>query len=405
MRVLFVSWAWPSHLYPLVPLAWEFRNAGQEVLVATQPALIDAAVRTGLPTVPVGSSVDHGNLLGGAMRPVHQAPDRSPAPQPAAGSAPPDGPRPPRRLDLSVRIAEDMVDDLDALCASWKPSLIVSEPTTYVAPLVAAAHGIPHASVLWGVDFHAQAHDHEREAFAELSHRLGIDGFDSRGVVQIDPCPASLQVPSAHPRLALRHVPYNGSGAAPRWVLGKPDRPRICLSWGLSAQWANTTEGDRAVEAQHRLIEALAETGAEIVVPVADLTPFDMVRLPPGVRIMEQLPLHLLLPTCDVLIARGGAGTMMAGVTAGVPQLCLPQYISDLTPAERLAGTGAGLCLSDGPLDPAAVRDAAQHIVHTPSYRSAAVRLREEAASRPPAATVVRRLESLAREAALSEAG
>lgn len=392
MRVVLASWAWPSHLLPLMPLAWAFRAAGHEVLVATQPPLAGAVTAAGLPAAAVGSAMDHTRLLGSAMRPLH--PDVTPAPAPAPAAAP--GRR--RRLGLSVRVAEDMTDDLARLCASWRPSLVLHEPTTYAAPLAAASLGIAHAPVLWGVNFHDAARAHEAEAFAELSARLGVDGFDSRGLVTVDPCPPSLQVPSAHPRLGLRHVPYNGPAVVPPWLRRPPghrDRPRICLTWGVSPHWANEDEHARAVGQQHRLISALAELGVDIVVATPSRAAVDETRLPAGVRVVERLPLHLLLPSCDLMIARGGAGSMMTALAAGVPQLCVPQYVSDLMPAERLAATGAALSLGDTPTDPAAVRDAAALMLGTPSFSAAAARLRAEAEGQPPAAAVVRRLTAM----------
>jgi len=41
MRVLFTSWAWPTHLYAMVPLARACRAAGHDVVVASPPALAD----------------------------------------------------------------------------------------------------------------------------------------------------------------------------------------------------------------------------------------------------------------------------------------------------------------------------------------------------------------------------
>lgn len=388
MRVLFVSWAWPSHLIPLVPLAWAFRSAGHEVAVATQPPMVGTVTGAGLPAAAVGSAVDHTNLLGSAMRPLLAV----------ETAAQPPGRR--RRLGLSVRIAEDMADDVTRLCAAWKPSLVLHEPTTYAAPLAAAAQGIAHAPVLWGVNFHAAAHAYEQEAFAELSARMGVDNFDSRGVATVDPCPASLQVPSTHPRLGLRHVPYNGTCVVPRWLLEPPRRPRICLSWGVSPHWANEAEHARAAQLQRRLVEALAELDVEVVVAVASRAGLDATWLPGNVRVVERLPLHLLLPSCQLLIARGGAGSMMAAVTAGVPQLCVPQYVSDLMPAERLAETGAALSFGDAPTDPPAVRDAARRMLRTPSFYTAAARLRAETESQPTAAAVVRQLAGMVRDSA-----
>uniref|UniRef100_J1RV42 Protein IroB n=1 Tax=Streptomyces auratus AGR0001 TaxID=1160718 RepID=J1RV42_9ACTN len=56
MRLLFTTWAWPSHLYALVTQAWACRAAGHEVLVASQPALAAEIGRCGLPAAVVAAT-------------------------------------------------------------------------------------------------------------------------------------------------------------------------------------------------------------------------------------------------------------------------------------------------------------------------------------------------------------
>ena len=58
MRIVFTSWAWTSHLYPMVPTAWAARAAGHEVLVVTPPALVRTTLRAGLPALAVGTDYD-----------------------------------------------------------------------------------------------------------------------------------------------------------------------------------------------------------------------------------------------------------------------------------------------------------------------------------------------------------
>jgi len=48
---------------------------------------------------------------------------------------------------MYVMLAEAMVDDTIALTQSWRPDIIVSEPTTYAGPLAAAMA----SGMLWAV--------------------------------------------------------------------------------------------------------------------------------------------------------------------------------------------------------------------------------------------------------------
>lgn len=384
MRVLVVSWGWPSHLLPLVPLAWSFRAAGHDVRVATQPRTVAVAVRAGLPAVAVGTGAEHDGLVERAIRPLRRA------------APPPPGVPGTRRLGLSVAIAEDMVDDLDAVCAAWRPDLVLYEPTTYAAPLVAARHRIPAVRVLWGVDFHAPARAFEAAAFAELCERLGVPGFDSAGLVTVDPCPPSLQVPADGPRLNSRWVPYNGPGGVPRWLWQPPRRPRVVVTWGLSAYWASEAEWARARARLRGVVSAVAELDVEVVaaVPSADL--LGDWRPPGQVRVVANLPLHLLLPGCAALVSRGGAGSMLAGLVAGIPQVCVPEYAADDVPSRRLAELGAGALVPPEREDPADVREALRRVLEDPAARAAAAALRDESARQPSLGTVAHRLTELA---------
>src|SRR5262249_30229195 len=58
MKALFPTWAWPSHFFPMVPLAWALRAAGHEVRVASGPELAGTIRASGLPAVSVGTPVD-----------------------------------------------------------------------------------------------------------------------------------------------------------------------------------------------------------------------------------------------------------------------------------------------------------------------------------------------------------
>jgi hypothetical protein len=64
MRILFTTWAWPSHLFPLVPFAWTCGAAGHDVCIASQPALTDAITKSGLPAMRVGRDSNQTTFAG-----------------------------------------------------------------------------------------------------------------------------------------------------------------------------------------------------------------------------------------------------------------------------------------------------------------------------------------------------
>jgi UDP:flavonoid glycosyltransferase YjiC (YdhE family) len=393
VRVLFTAWAWPTHFYPMVPLAWAFRAAGHEVRVAGQPALMPVVRRCGLPGMPVGADTESPSVIMAAVR-------RREDPGSDGGSALVAPRR--RRLAVSVHLAEAMVGGVLDSVRQWRPDLIVYEPTTYAGPLVSAVTGVPALRHLWGVDVHHAAREHEAAAFAPLCRRLGVAGLPG-AVPTLDPCPPALQLGGGGVRVPMRYVPYNGPGTMPRWLAGPPARRRICLTGGLSLSWrpGSSPAGDPASGGLPltELVRALRGVDAEIVVAVS---PADRSALsaalgpaPDHVRVVEMLPLHLLLDSCDLVVSRGGNGTLMTAVTAGTPQLCIPGQRADWASAESLAATGAGEFCDPATATGEDIRRAAERILAGPGYREAARRLRDQANDRPPPARAVADIEAL----------
>ncbi|MBH1935797.1 hypothetical protein I5Q34_16220 [Streptomyces sp. AV19] len=236
MKVLFTSWAWPTHYYPMVPLAWALRASGHEVRVAGTPALAAAATGCGLPAVALGhDGVD------ALARIRTYIPGRGPAP--AAGD------RRPRALGLFAELAATIADDLVSHARRWRPDLVVFEPTEYAGPLAAAVLGIPAARFPWGPDlmYRAALADLEQEVMAPLCARHGLDGVDLHGTVTIDPCPPSMQsaealAPGGVPRVPVRYVPCNGPGTVADPQASRPahSSPRTNSS-SVRSSASNTT--------------------------------------------------------------------------------------------------------------------------------------------------------------------
>src|SRR5262245_47355088 len=78
MRVLFTTFAWPSHYFPMVPLAWALRAAGHDVRMTSQPELLPTMRDSGLLATAVGRDLDVAN-----PRRESPAPDPAPAEDPA----------------------------------------------------------------------------------------------------------------------------------------------------------------------------------------------------------------------------------------------------------------------------------------------------------------------------------
>nr|AHX24688.1 glycosyltransferase [uncultured bacterium] len=387
MRVLFVTWAWPTHLFPMVPLAWALRAHGHDVRVASQPALTDAIPHTGLPAVSVGKDV---NVIG-KLRQIAAAP--AVAGRPTAGSTP-------RAAAMFAELAEAMLPDLVAFGRRWRPDLVVFEPTAYAGPIAAAAFGVPAVRYLYGPDIMAAPvfRDAERQFLAPLWERYGLDAVDTAGALTLDPCPVALQVEEPlGPRQPVQYVPYNGFGGGlpPEWSSGKATRPRVCVTWG-------TTYGrlDPAYFLLPEVLTALSTLDIEVVAAITTAQRELCTELPAGVHVTESVPLYRLLPACDAVVSHGGVGTSMTSLAcAGLPLLMTPQLPDHRFHAARVAAAGAGRVLPLADFSPATIRGEVGALLDQLSYRTEAIQLRKEMLAQPTPAELVPVLVELATSA------
>ncbi len=377
MRILFCTWAWRSHLFPMVPLAWACRAAGHEVRVASQPGLTPVIRQAGLDAVPVGHDVDVPKFVREYVL--------RPGGQPAARRH-----GRPRALDMLVELADSMVDDLAGQAKRWRPDVLVHELTTWAGPLAAAAIGVPAVRVLYGVDLLERAADFLPDAISPLADRLGLSEVDVRGALTVDPCPPRLQVPTGYRPQPIRYVPYNGPGTVPDPSPPKGTRPRICVTWGTTM--AKLEPGRMLAGRMAKAVEGL---DAEIVVAVAEEHTELLAGLPGDVRVLTGVPLDLVLPSCDLVLHHGGAGTTLTAMTHGVPQLVIPQLPDHALHGRQLAATGAGRVIAKEEADPEAVREAAAGLLADTGHRDSAAALAAESRLRPPPADVVGVLEKL----------
>ncbi|MET9773498.1 nucleotide disphospho-sugar-binding domain-containing protein [Streptomyces sp. NPDC006367] len=396
MRVLVTSWAWPTHYYPMAPLAWALRAAGHEVLVAAPPSLGPAVAGTGMPFVPTGRDLD----VVGMIRSIVDG--RAGKPAPAAGGAPaaPTAAKGPRSTPMFTAIAESMADELLSVGRSFGPDLVMFEPSAWAGPLVAAALGVPAVRVPWGADIMASVHqaegalEAEREALAPLAASLGVPGgADTLGTLTLDACPAPMQIDgTTHATSPLRYVPYNGPGnPLPGHLAGPRTRPRVCVTWG-------TTVGriDPARVLTAEVLRALAGTGLDLVAAVPQGGRAALGPIAHEVTVLEQVPLHQVFPHVDAVVGHGGAGTVLAGLLNGLPQAALPLLPDHRFNAGRLAASGAGLLLPREEASPGRIRETVLAVLEEPGHRKAAEECRADLLARPTPAEVVGVLGELA---------
>ncbi|MGW2425625.1 nucleotide disphospho-sugar-binding domain-containing protein [Streptomyces sp. NPDC001709] len=385
MRVLFTAWAWPPHYFPLVPLAWATRNAGHEIRVAGPPALADAITHSGQPAVEVGADVDFTELTRSTMDIGREA---EATPELWRELRKPKGEK---ALHMFATIAETMVDDLVDFARAWQPDLVVHSPTSYAGAIAASAVGVPNVRVLMAPDIAYRGRHAEPALLADMCARHSVTDMAPLGTLTLDPCPPRIQIPVDYPRRLMRYIPYNGPAEMPHWLLDPSARPRVCITWGTTLAAVNTN-----LVLAGRMIEAVADLDVEVVVTVAPSHRELLGTLPDNVRVVEGLPLHLLLPSCSLMVHQGGNGTTMTGMVSGVPQLIVPQFPDQAFVAERMSSAGAANVLLPEDATASEVRARVGDLLQNPRWARDAARLRDEAAAQPAPTDLVPALEELA---------
>lgn len=410
MRVMFAVSDYLPHYFPMVPLGWALQAAGHEVRVVCAPAQRPMIENAGLTPVPILDDVDLlmwarlGNF-DAARAGAFPADLELPLVNPETGAVLEDvaqfdadaftasirGPeraKAGRRIDAMVQFARD-----------WRPDLVVYDLLHLDGVIPARAVGVPAVCHLtgpigtaetgWGLDFIPR---HLSPKYAEYG--IAETGPDLVTDV-IDICPESMTPPTNARVIPSRYIPYNGPGAMPAWAARRGKRPRVVIMWSSTLEHLYGPVSF-AVPA---ILAGLEGMDADVILTLNARGKERLERdggVPAGVRVLEQCPISLLMPTADVLIHSGGAGALLAAAAEGVPQVVVAFGAEYRANGDRLAATGAAVHLHGPGADPAGIRKAVEAVLQDPSYRAAAERLREETVARPTPADLVPRLVELA---------
>jgi UDP:flavonoid glycosyltransferase YjiC (YdhE family) len=133
---------------------------------------------------------------------------------------------------------------------------------------------------------------------------------------------------------------------------------------------------------------------AALVAAVAAADDVDVIALiPPGVthppadprtnvQFLGFTPMaQLLAAGVSVVVAAGGAGTVLAAMSHSIPMVLLPKGAEKPQNAERVAAAGAGITITDPTQAGAAVRT----VLADPSYRTSAAQIAHQINQAPDA--------------------
>lgn len=403
MKVLFTSFAHRTHFQGLVPLAWALTLAGHQVRVASQPALADDITSAGLVAVPIGTDHRLSEIDPVEASEVHRY---------STG------------LDFARRHDElhswdfllglesanaqsvfprvnnpEFVADLVAHARQWKPDLVLWEPFTFAGGVAARASGAAHARVAWGTDLTGyfrsrflelrnRRQDHERpDPLADWLRGLAsdhdVDATDDLALGQwtVEQLPTRFRLDSGLETMSGTLIPYNGPSQVPAWMEGD-DRRRVVITGGFSG----FGDGVYLVD----LLQHLADLDHEVVVTRSGLSSHDV---PANVRLVDFVPMNVLLETSDLVVHHGGAGTWASALHHAVPQVALAHEWDCLLRGQQVSDAGAGLSLDPQRTDAETLATAVRTVLDDARYGLRARALREELRSEPSPLAVVQEIE------------
>ena len=387
MKVLFTSTAGIGHVQPMIPLAVAARDRGDDVLFATGADSCGMVEAAGIVAIAAGlSAADR-------MREYRR---RFPEGAQLSGMSLPDHMFP--RLFGAVA-ALPMYAELIDPATAWEPDVMVCDAAEFAGPVIANVLGIPNATHSFG----ATIPDHRVSAAASFLDRTwAANGLEPRPFggcydhLYIDIYPRSMQVGDVTRlgRTTMRrpesadHVP--GHEASPTCTLfldGAPkDRPIVYITFGTVF---NDNDDFRTLA---RVPTTFDATFVATVGPRGDPELFGVPAS--NLHVERYIPQHVILDRCAAVISHGGSGTMLAALSQGIPQVCVPQAADQFANAGACAAAGAGIALSTD-VSVQTVSDALARVLGDDQYRDAARTVAREIEAMPGAGAVMDELASL----------
>ncbi|MGW6446592.1 glycosyltransferase [Lentzea sp. NPDC055074] len=380
MRILFSSLGSHGHVYPILPLAIAARAQGHDVLYAVDSGFHATVEKLGFTVVDAGISI------WAAFRQANELH--------GTGEF---------RRDMLRQTAVDafgsllpraFVNDLEPVLERDKPDLVVFEVINAGAGLAAMRAGIPAVCHGFGKMDETLVPEAMSDLLLEYVAELGITLPDGQhyglGSPYLDVFPPSLQdldFLSDVDRIPMRPVPFAEPGELPEWVV-RHERPLVYLTFGTA--FSNP-------DVLRTAITGLSGVDAEVLVATGpQVDPSALTDLPGNVHVLPWVPQADLLAHADLVAHHGGAGTTVAAMTNGLPQLVLPQGADQFRNAEIVADTGLGGRLVGEDFTADAVQEVARKLLQDNDVKAANARIAAEIAAMPSPDEVVPKLADLA---------
>jgi glycosyltransferase, MGT family len=377
MRVLIVCVPQAGHVRPMLPLATALASGDAEVLVASGPGARDIVTGAGLAFRSVGPDLDV--WFDRLAERTRGRPGRGLSPEHVERYFVP-------RLFAEVGL-DAMLDGLDEAVRDFSPDLLVYEPFSFAAPLVAALHAVPAVRHTIGLPLDPLVVDLASDAVTPAWRAAGLATPTAAGSYDgptLDICPPTL-VGAAHPSAfrvqPLRPAPLPDRTAELPVTLPYGGRPLVYVTLGT---FANSD-----LDLFRLILAALAALPVNVLVTAGDdAAAAALGKAPANAVVAGFVPQAAILPHCAAVLHHAGAGTTFGLLAHGLPSVALPQSADNFSIARRLGSARAAAVLMPGEVTVDSVRAAARQVLADPAYRRGAERIAAEIAAMPGPADV-----------------
>jgi MGT family glycosyltransferase len=420
-RVLFACWPFEGHLFPQLSVAAELRERDAAVALYSGESARAAVEAEGHELFPLRRTE-------GAWQRVHER-ERDEG-----------GRKPSMRLQRAafrewlVESIPGQVADLTEVRERFRPDVIVADASMWGPALVMReAQGIEVAllspliyAVIPGRDIpplgsrvgvprarRTRARARVAGAIGELLARPGRRRIDQlRANHGLGPLGRSinevlgglpLYIVASIPELDLdRHdLPPGVRYVGP--LLWHPPDPPGTGEWldtlPADRPWVHVTEGTSHYQDPFVLRAAasgLAGAPYEAILTTGRRRAGSISAQAPNVHVRDWLAHDTLLPRCSALVTTGGAGTVMAGLRAGLPLVLVPTSWDKPDIALRMVEAGVAVRVPPRRCTPEALRAAVDEVLDDSRYRANARRVRDRLAAAPGTAGAADQIAALA---------
>ena len=369
-----------GHLNPLVPIVQAAAEAGHDVLLLADAFMIEPARRLGVPVEQLGEE-------------PASPPERLPAQDPDPAR---------ERKVLHERFVLDgtrtRVPQIEAVCARWRPDILLVEELNFGGMLAGERLGLPYATVQVIVPGTFVRPQIMGDVFDQVRAEHGLPPDPTMATITrhllLTPFPPSYHPPE-HPLPPNGHAfrpagpvgPAARVGEPPAWTRVRPGAPTVYFTLGTVFNMESGDLFDRVLAGLADLpVNALATVGPHI-------DPAEFGPQPNHVRVERYVPQDSVLPWCDLVLSHGGSGTVMGSLTHGLPSVIMPLGADQPHNAARCRELGAGITLDPVTLTPQRLCNAVAEVLAEPAHRSVAQKVGDEIGAQSSPAEIVALLE------------